>query len=75
MGQVQIHQHINQFQRAPSSPDPAPRSGHAHGPGLLAVWVESSIAGPIQLGVFMNRTSSVIKGSNPFCFNSLPPLQ
>ncbi|KAK8538919.1 hypothetical protein V6N12_034624 [Hibiscus sabdariffa] len=53
---IQIHQHINQFQRDPSSPDPTPRSGHAHGPGLLAVWVESSIVGPIQLGVFMNRT-------------------
>ncbi|KAK9020679.1 hypothetical protein V6N11_010696 [Hibiscus sabdariffa] len=66
MGRVQIHQHINQFQWAPSSPGLAPRSGHAHRPVLLAVWVESSITGPIQLGVFMNRTRSVITGSNPF---------
>ncbi|KAK9009701.1 hypothetical protein V6N11_036230 [Hibiscus sabdariffa] len=65
-GWVQIHQHVNQFQRASSSSNPTLRSGHAHGPSLLAAWVELSIAGQIRLGVFMICTGLVIKGSNHF---------
>ncbi|KAK8978843.1 hypothetical protein V6N11_034751 [Hibiscus sabdariffa] len=65
MGRVQIHQHISQFQWAPFSLDPAPKSGLVHGPGLLAAWVSPSSPLPLCSGELLRSPSEPNDSARP----------